>query len=137
MSLYLCVFDGDREADAVEVGPYADFNALRMAVAATAPGGAAAAAYPTLLDHSDCDGAWSPEACARLRIELEAAAATLRTRPPAPFPSEWQAEAARAAGLVPRDGSECFVDVEGSPLLGRLRDLARTAIGLGRPILFQ
>jgi hypothetical protein len=137
MSLYLCVFDGDREADGVEVGPYADFNALRMAVAATAPGGAAESTFPTLLGHSDCDGAWSPEDCARLRAELETAETSLRARPPAPFPSPWQAEAARAAGLVPRDESECFVDVDGSPLLGRLRGLARTATRLGRPILFQ
>ena len=137
MSLYLCVFDGDREVDGVEVGPYADFNALRMAVAATAPGAGAEAAYPTLLGHSDCDGSWDTGACARLRTELEAAASSLRARPPAPFPSEWQAEAARTAGLAPRDASECFVDVDGTPLLGRLRDLALTAIRVGRPILFQ
>ena len=79
----------------------------------------------------------SPEDCARLRAELETAETSLRARPPAPFPSPWQAEAARAAGLVPRDESECFVDVDGSPLLGRLRGLARTATRLGRPILFQ
>jgi len=108
MSLYLCVFDGDREADGVEVGPYADFNALRMAVAATAPGGAAASTFPTLLGHSDCDGAWSPEDCARLRAELETAETSLRARPPAPFPSPWQAEAARAVEMILELGQDVF-----------------------------
>jgi len=29
VGLYLCIFDGDEEVDGVEVGAYADYNALR------------------------------------------------------------------------------------------------------------
>jgi hypothetical protein len=108
MSLYLCVFDGEREVDGVEVGPYAAFNAFREAVAA------AGASCPVLLGHSDCDGAWDLPECAALLAELDAAAEALRSLPPG-----------------------AFTDVEGAPLAGRLRELAGTALATGRPILFQ
>jgi len=137
MSLYLCIYAGDREADGVEVGPYADFNALRDTIARELGSPRGEASFPTLLTHSDCDGEWSPEACVRLRQELAAITAALKNRPPIGFPSEWQKEVARSAGLEPRNAFECFIDVDGEFLLDRLQHLVDTALRLQLPILFQ
>ncbi len=113
MSLYLCVFDGEEELAGLEVGPYARFNALREWVARELEGGAPGSRFPTLVKHSDCDGEWSPEECARLRRELDQIAAESAGRPGA-------AE-----------------DAEGRPLLDGLRALADEALRRRRPILFQ
>jgi hypothetical protein len=137
MSLYLCIFDGDREVDGLEVGAYADFNALRAEIAREAGWEKAVRAYPTLLGHSDCDGAWSPADCILLRSELAALGTALRAAPPIPYAPGWQAEAARSAGLRPTSAYECFVDVDGALLLDRLSDLAEASIALNLPILFQ
>jgi hypothetical protein len=137
MSLYLCVFAGNEEADGVEVGAYADFNALRHVVARDLEGGVAGSRFPTLMLHSDCAGAWSVADCAKLRLELALLAAELKARLPLPFPSRWQADVAAARGLSPRNAFESFIDVDGEFLLERLRGLAETALGRGCPILFQ
>lgn len=137
MSLYLCIYAADREVDGVEVGPYADFNALRDAIAGECGASAAADRYPTLLAHSDCDGEWSPQACVALRRELAAIAAALKQRPAIGFPSEWQREVARSAGLQPRNAFECFIDVDGEFLIERLQHLVDTALRYRLPILFQ
>jgi hypothetical protein len=90
-----------------------------------------------LILHSDCDGEWTADACERLQSELATVIEEARLLPPRPFASEWQRRAAAQAGLVPRDASECFVDVDGAPLLERLHALAATALAYARPILFQ
>jgi hypothetical protein len=41
MGLYLCIFDGNEDVDGVEVGPYADFNALRDYIIQEIEGGEA------------------------------------------------------------------------------------------------
>jgi hypothetical protein len=135
MSLYLCIFAGDRELDGVEAGPYADFNALRHTILQEF--GGAAAAFPTLLGHSDCDGEWSPSDCVLLGRELAGIAAALKQRPAIGFPSVWQAEVARSIGLNPRNAFECFIDVDGQFLLDRLQHLAELAVQHQLPILFQ
>jgi hypothetical protein len=146
MSLYLCVFSADAELDGVDAGPYADFNALREFVvreleqasqgSPQAPAGAGSR-FPTLILHSDCDGEWTADACKSLRHELAAVLEEARLLQPRPFASEWQQRAAAQAGLVPRNASECFVDVDGAPLLERLRALVETALAHAQPILFQ
>jgi hypothetical protein len=137
MSLYLCIYSGDREIDGVEVGPYADFNAFRDAVARELGGNEADGPCPTLLTHSDCDGKWSPEDCDRLRRELASIATALGKRPAVDFPSVWQKEVARSIGLEPRNASECFIDVDGEFLIERLQRLAEIAVQRQLPILFQ
>ncbi len=137
MSLYLCIYSGDREVDGVEVGPYADFNAFRSAVARELGAGKEGGPCPTLLAHSDCDGEWSPEDCDRLRRELAAITAVLGKRPAVGFPSGWQREAARSTGLEPRNALECFVDVDGELLVERLQHRAEVAVQRQLPILFQ
>jgi hypothetical protein len=137
MSLYLCIFAGDREVDGVEVGPYSAFNALRDAVVRELGGSDAGGLYPTLLAHSDCDGEWSPGDCDRLRRELAAIAAGLKKRPPIGFPSDWQREVARSIGLQPRSAFECLIDVDGEFLVERLQHLVEIAVQRRLPILFQ
>jgi hypothetical protein len=116
MSLYLCVFDGGDELAGVEVGSYADFNALRAAIAREFEGGAVGSKFPELMLHSDCDGEWSVEECARLREELRTLVDEARNRP-ALFGS--------------------FLDVDGRPLLESLLGLAEFALRRRLPILFQ
>jgi hypothetical protein len=137
VSLYLCVFDDGEEIDGVEVGPYADFNALREYVAVELEGGRAGALFPVLMGHSDCDGEWSVDDCKALHNELAEISWEFALWPRLPFPSEWQARAARDAGLEHGSALESFVDVDGRPLIPRLEGLAETAIRHGRPILFQ
>jgi hypothetical protein len=108
MSLYLCLFDGDRELDGVEAGSYGQFNAFRESAGNCAKGGAPS--LPTLLGHSDCDGEWTPRECGELLGEL----------------------AKIEPGSVAR-----FVDPDGAPLLGSLRRLAEIAVERQLPILFQ
>jgi hypothetical protein len=115
MSLYLCVFDGDREIEGVEVGSYADFNAFREFAALFGGAEDPLAAFPTLLEHSDCDGTWSPEECETLRRELAAVA--------------------EASGSAP--DASIFTDVDGELLIDRLRHLADIAVARRLPILFQ
>jgi hypothetical protein len=116
MSLYLCVFDGDREIEGVEVGSYADFNAFRAATAELGAdaGEAGTPPYPILLGHSDCDGEWSPEECSALRGELLDIAGRLQGRP-----------------------ELRFVDIDGEPLVDRLLSLVETSLRRRLPILFQ
>jgi hypothetical protein len=137
MSLYLCVLAEESELAGLEVGSYADYNALRAAIAAELEGGAAGSRFPTFMLHSDCDGAWPAEACVRLQEEVGAIAAEMRDRPARPFPSEEQRNAAAARGLAPGNGFESFVDVDGEFLLERLQRLVAVALQQNRPILFQ
>jgi hypothetical protein len=137
MSLYWCVFAGRTELAGVEAGAYADFHALRQAIAAGLEGGSAGSRFPVLMLHSDCDGEWSATACARLQDELATIIAEMKGRPPLPFPGSWQQRVAAAAGLNPRNAFESWIDVDGEFLLQGLQRLAALAVERGQPILFQ
>jgi hypothetical protein len=137
MSLYLCIFDGNEETAAVEVGGYADFDALRQYIVAELEEGRAGSRFPTLILHSDCDGLWSVDDCVRLRDELAAIIAAMRLRPSVPPSWAWQREMAQETGRKPRSALESFLDVDGEVLLEQLEGLVRAALASGRPILFQ
>lgn len=137
MSLYLCVVAEGDEVAGVDVGGYGDFNAFRRTVVDELERGCAGSQFPTLIRHSDCDGEWSVEACARLQRELEAIAAAMKVLPPVNFPAEWQKNTARALGLEPRNAFESFIDVDGACLVERLLSLAGIALSRKQPILFQ
>jgi hypothetical protein len=137
MSLYLCLFENAREMDGVEVGPYADFNALRGYVAGQLEGGAPGSRFPVFMLHSDCDGEWSVDACVLLRSELDAITAETRARAAVAYPSEWQRSVADSLGLRAASAFESFLDVEGQPVLERIRTLVETALAARLPILFQ
>lgn len=137
MGLYLCAFDRDEEIDGVEVGSYADFNFFRDAVVAAVEEGNRGSKCPTLQNHHDSDGRWSPEDAASLIRELELIDKGLSESPPVEFNSPWKKKVAASIGLVPRNLLECFFDVDGEPLVDRLRGLAEKSRNRDVPILFQ
>jgi immunity protein 70 of polymorphic toxin system len=137
MSLYLCVFKEDEEIEGVEVGSYADFNFFREGVVATVEEGRPGSVCPVLINHSDCDGSWSPAQAASLMLELAIIERTMKEYPPVTFNSSWKEEVARTSGIVPTNFLECFFDVDGEPLLARLNDLAAASVKNDAPILFQ
>jgi hypothetical protein len=137
MGLYLCIFDGDEDIEGVDVGAYSDFDFFRSVITEELEGGQSGAKYPTLVLHSDCDGEWSIPECVGLEKELEEIAGSLQKRPPRPFNAEWQRAVAKSQGLKPASLLECFMDVDGEPLVKRLALLCRTAQEHGLPISFQ
>jgi hypothetical protein len=138
MGLYLCVFnDAGDELEGVEVGAYADFNFFRDAVVATVEQGNCGSVCPTLNTHSDSDGEWTSREAGDLLAELDKAAEVMRQYPPVEFNAEWKKQVAKTFGISPENLEECFFDIDGEPLIERLRQLARVSISSGQPILFQ
>lgn len=137
MGLYLCIFEEDEDVDGVEVGSYADYNALRDYVVRELESGFAGSRFPTFVLHSDCDGEWTVTECQSLQGEIDQIVADLRVRPPIGFASEWQVAVAKSVGLIPKNAFESFIDVDGEFLLERLRGLAENAVERGLPIVFQ
>ena len=70
MGLYLCIFDGDEDVNGVEIGPYADYNALRDYIVRELETGNAVSEFPAFILHADCDAEWSIADC-RLREAAE------------------------------------------------------------------
>ena len=137
MGLYLCIFDGGEEVEGVEIGAYADFNALRNCVARELEGDKAGSKFPTLILHSDCDGEWSPSEAGKLEKELISISEEFRRHPPISIDSSWQKQVAKGFGLHVNSLYDCFFDVDGEPLLERLIALARLSQQRNLPILFQ
>jgi len=137
MGLYLCVFENDDELDGVEVGSYADFNFFRDLVVEHVEAGQRGAAVPNLTVHSDSDGSWSPNEAEALIKEIELIESIFSTRPAVEFNSEWKKGVAKTFGLAPKNLYDCFFDVDGIPLLERLRGIAEISVQRDVPILFQ
>lgn len=137
MGLYLAVFDDSEELDGVEVGLYSDFSAFRNAVVSNLEPGGAGSKFPTLILHSDCDGQWTPEEAKKLVEELKQISSCFCELPAVTFNSDWQKEIAKTHGIAPKSLYECFIDVDGEPLLDRLISLARLSSERSLPILFQ
>jgi hypothetical protein len=137
MSLYLCVFEGDEELDGVAVGAYSDFGNFRDTVTNDLEGNRRGSRFPTLMIHSDCDGEWTLHDCCKLKKEIETISAEMKQLPPREFLSEWQQKLAISHGLKPQNLSECFIDLDGEPLLERLLGLVNLAQKNNLPILFQ
>lgn len=136
MGLYLCVFRGEEELDGMEVGSYDDFEQFRDA--ARALDGRIFRRFGTLRVNVSPTTAWSSRDAGRLSRELTALGRELQRLPPRPFtPGTWQADVARERGLEPATLRDCFLDVEGEPLLDRLLALCRLSVETGQPILFQ
>jgi len=140
MGLVLCVYE-DRELgddlDGFQVGSYSDFGAWRDFIAAELEGGRWGSRFPTLMLHSDCDGQWSPDECARLKEELETIRLELAKLPLVPFPADWQRQVAQELELTPKSALDCFINVDGENLVDAIARLADLAIKLGKPIDFM
>jgi len=131
VSLYLCIFDGDDEVNGWVFGHYSDFGCFRDVISAKLR----ADDYPTLMQHSDCDGEWSPQELHRLRSELQTIAERFR-RLPAEQPSgafEHTVEYRRGAKSL----YDCFHNVDGENVFEALIALCEEGIERDRPVLFQ
>ena len=89
------------------------------------------------MNHHDSDGEWSPEEASRLVGELDYIAKVFKEVPPVDFNSSWKISVAASLGFTPKSLLECFFDVDGEPLVDRLRGLAEKSVQAGVPILFQ
>jgi len=92
---------------------------------------------PTLIVHSDCDGEWSVEEARRLSRELDIVESRFAKMPPVPLPAGWKPAVAKMFGIAPSNLAECFFDVDGESLTRRLKDLIRSSMESGSPIVFQ
>ena len=137
MSLYFCVFDEDEELDGVDAGAYSDFSDFRNTIAKELERGKIGSRFPTLMLHPDSDGQWDVEDCEKLESELEVISAEFKEQPPKTYFAEWQRSVAKQCGLRPANLYDCFIDVDGEPLLERLIGLAQLAQRRQLPILFQ
>jgi hypothetical protein len=140
MGLYLCVFAddaADEELEGVEVGAYDDFNLLRQAVADRLEPAGWGSRFPVLMLHADSDGIWNPQEAGRLEAELLIIASEFARLPPIPFQPSWQEIVAKQLGLQPRSLLQCFIDVDGEPLVDRVVGLCREAQRTRRDIWFQ
>jgi hypothetical protein len=137
MGLYLCIMDDDEEIDGLEVGSYADYNAIIKQVVERLEGGIAGSRFPVLVLHSDSDGSWTVQECAKLEKELATIVEEFKELPAIPFNSAWQNDVSKQVGHEPRSLYESFIDVDGEFLLDRMINLARTAQQRNEPIIFQ
>jgi hypothetical protein len=138
MGLYLCVMDpaGD-ELEGVEIGSYSDFNFFRDTVIDSVEKGAAGSICPTLINHSDSDGEWSVEDAKALRAELDSIERVLLQCPPISQNSPWKVGVMKSFGINLRSLNDCFFDIDGEPLIGRIRQLIDVSVENNLPILFQ
>ncbi len=137
MGLYLCVFDDAEELEGVEVGSYSDFEFFRSTVTELLDEGEAGSRFPTLMNHSDSDGEWSPSECASLKGELATITDWFRQLPGVQFRAEWQRQVADSLRLKPSSLYDSFIDIDGEPLLERLIRLCDVAVERHCAILFQ
>jgi hypothetical protein len=120
------------------LGSYDDFHNLGVAVAQGLESGQWGSRFPVLMSHSDSDGEWSPAEAFELAGELEIIETEFAALPARGFAAgSWQEGVAGSMGLAPATLGECFIDVDGEPLLERLGQLALTAAKLDAPISFQ
>ncbi|WP_454675450.1 Imm70 family immunity protein [Achromobacter pestifer] len=137
MGLYLCVFDGDEELEGVEVGLYEDFNCFRDAVLTVLENNIPGSVCPTLQGHLDCDGEWTPQEANSLLGELKLIEQEFAEHPPIEFNSDWKKGVAKLYSIAPVTMLDCFFDIDGEPLVGRLRQLALVSVNSVQPIVFQ
>lgn len=141
MSLYLAVFESDEtdlELDGIDVGSYGDFMSLREAVCGALEGDTWGSRFPTFMTIPDNGPVWDTDVLPALTRELEEIREGLAGRGPVAFEAaSWQAEVARRQGVAPATLADCFIDVDGEPLLERLAMLVATASEHQRPVEFQ
>jgi hypothetical protein len=131
MSLYLVVFDHDREASGWVFGHYSDFAYFRDTVARTLD----AHRYPVLMTHSDSDGAWDLAVIPTLEQELMEISKAFKGLPASELRGAFEhtAKYRRSA----KNLWDCFQNVAGENLFEAMIQLCRNAQELASPILFQ
>ena len=139
MSLYLCVLDpeNEEEYEAVEVGPYSYFGAVRDAIKSAFGGELKAIKiFPQFLLHQDCFGEWTVENAHDLKKEIiEIKSELTQLKPRMLIYSEWYIQYYRK--INPNCFYDCFIDIEGQNLFDNIFKLCEVSIQSGLPILFQ
>jgi hypothetical protein len=135
MGLCLHVFgsdagdDGEQEEIAeCDIGHYRDFGYFRDTIARYLD----AALYPTLMDHSDCDGEWTLAQIPLLERELREIGAAFRRLPPEKPVGAFEHTAEYRAGAGSLD--DCFHNVDGRNLIEAILELCAVARKAQRPI---
>ena len=135
----LCLYVFDRESDdddpeelaECDVGHYSDFACFRETIARHLD----ARKYPTLMNHSDCDGEWSLAEIPSLEQELKNIAAQFKSLPP-----EQPANAFEHTSEYRDDASslyDCYHNVNGENLFEALIAICEAARQHERPITFM
>lgn len=114
-----------------DVGHYSDFGCFRDTIARHL----GATRYPTLMDHSDCDGQWSLAEIPTLERELGEISAAFRRLPPEEPAEAFEHTADDRAGADSLH--DCFHNVSGENLFEALLELCAVAKKHGRPITFM
>ena len=103
MGLYFYVFDeSGEELAGVDVGSYADFNAFRDSVVATAEP-ETGTSYPVLINHFDSDVEWTSQEAPRLLDELTEISRVMQHHAPVPLGSDWTNQVAKTFSLTPKN----------------------------------
>ncbi len=138
MGLYLCVFDKcGEEICGVEVGPYEYFDAFREEVTFYDRQKKFDISMDTLLQHSDCDGAWSVNDCKKLIKELTNIKQVFMEESTHSEIVDKKHNIFKFMGVKPKNLYECFVDSDCEFLIERLVALCHVAIDENQPIIFQ
>jgi hypothetical protein len=138
MGLCLYVLDADPGGDEepgelaeCNVGHYSDFGCFRD----TIDRHLGSDAYPTVMQHSDCDGEWSLAEIPLLEEELREIGAAFQKLPPEEPIGAFEHTAENRMGAVSL--YDCFHDVDGENLFEALLDLCEVARKHERPITFM
>jgi hypothetical protein len=137
MGLCLHVFgpaDGDDDPEEIaecDVGHYSDFGCFRDTIARHLD----ARRFPTLMDHSDCDGEWSLADIPVLERELREIGAAFKRLPPVEPQGAFEHTAEYRAGA--KSLYDCFHNVNGENLFEALLELCAVARQHQRPITFM
>jgi Immunity protein 70 len=137
MGLCLHVFgpaDGDDDPEEIaecDVGHYSDFGCFRDTIARHL----GANRFPTLMDHSDCDGEWPLAQIPALERELGEVAAAFRDLPPEEPRGAFEHAAEYRVGAASL--YDCFHTVDGENLFEALSELCAVAREHQRPITFM
>ena len=131
MSLYLAVFDGELEIAGYAMGHYSDYDYFIETIGAKC----GAEKYPTLLEHSDCDGEWSTDRISQLQSEIAAIRECLKAEAPIAPHDVFEHTTGYRVGA--RSLYDCFHTVDGTNMLEALQALTETALRIRQPILFQ
>ena len=111
-----------------DVGHYSDFGCFRDTIARHLD----ASRYPTLMEHSDCDGEWTLAEIPALERELREIGTAFQRLPPEEPAGAFDhtAEYRQGAGSL----YDCFHNVDGENLFDALLELCAVAKEHGRPI---
>jgi hypothetical protein len=131
MSLYLTIFDGDKEINGWVFGHYSDFGFFRDKIKQKL----SEKYFPILMTHSDCNGEWSASELPKLKMELQLIADRFKALPPeSPQKAfEHTIDFCKNASTL----YDCFHNIDGENVFEALIALCDEGVRLNKPILFQ